>query len=113
MAKFPILLHIPGHLWVDASQGILPVALVRLKETFDMTYFQMGLVTAILNISSSVIQPNLRIHLRPIPAGMVSPYGILWTAVSMGLLGWAPNYTILLLLVVWPDSERPLSTPGG
>jgi MFS transporter, FSR family, fosmidomycin resistance protein len=99
MQKLPILLIFLGHLWVDASQGILPVALVKLKETFAMNYFQMGLVTAILNISSSVIQPIFGYISDRFRLGWFLPYGILWTAVSMGLLGWAPNYTVLLLLV--------------
>jgi len=43
--------------WVDASQGILPVALMKLKEVFALSYFQVGEVTAIVNFTSSVIQP--------------------------------------------------------
>lgn len=99
MQKIPIVLIFLGHLWVDASQGILPVALVKLKEAFAMTYFQVGAVTAILFISSSVIQPFFGYISDRFRLGWFLPYGILWTAVSMGLLGWAPNYTVLLLLV--------------
>lgn len=99
MEKIPILLIFLGHLWVDTSQGILPIALVKLKELFDMNYFQMGLVTAILNISSSVIQPFFGYISDRYRLGWFLPYGILWTAVSMGLLGWAPSYGVLLLLV--------------
>ena len=57
MEKIPILLILLGHTWVDAFQGILPVVLVKLKELFALTYFQAGLAMAVLNITSSVIQP--------------------------------------------------------
>jgi MFS transporter, FSR family, fosmidomycin resistance protein len=113
MEKFPIFLIFLGHLWVDASQGILPVALVKLKETFDMTYFQMGLITAVLNISSSVIQPIFGYISDRFRLGWFVPYGILWTAVSMGLLGWAPNYTVLLLLVGFAGLGTAAFHPRG
>ena len=57
MQTIPILLMFLGHVWVDASQAILPVALVKLKELFSLSYFQVGVVMAVLNITSSVIQP--------------------------------------------------------
>jgi hypothetical protein len=31
MQKIPLLLLFVGHVWVDASQAILPVALVKLR----------------------------------------------------------------------------------
>jgi FSR family fosmidomycin resistance protein-like MFS transporter len=99
MEKIPILLIFLAHLWVDASQGVLPVALVMLKETFSLSYLQMGLVTSILNFTSSVIQPLFGLVADRYRLGWVIPLGVLWTACSMGLLGWAPNYTVLLLLV--------------
>ena len=39
MEIIAILLIFLGHIWVDASQGILPVVLVKLKELFALTYF--------------------------------------------------------------------------
>lgn len=99
MEKIPLLLMFFGHVWVDASQGILPVALVRLKEAFTLSYFQVGLVTAVLNFTSSVIQPLFGFVADRYRLGWFVPWGILWTALSMGLLGWAPSYALILLLV--------------
>jgi FSR family fosmidomycin resistance protein-like MFS transporter len=99
MEKIPILLIFLGHLWVDASQGILPVALAMLKETFALSYLQIGLATAILNFTSSVIQPLFGVVADRYRLGWFIPCGVMWTALSMGLLGWAPNYPVLLFLV--------------
>jgi len=88
-----------GHMWVDASQGILPVALVKLKEAFTLSYFQVGAVTAVLNFTSSVIQPLFGYVADRYRLGWFVPWGIVWTALSMGLLGWAPSYALILLLV--------------
>jgi FSR family fosmidomycin resistance protein-like MFS transporter len=99
MEKIPLLLMFSGHVWVDASQGILPVALIKLKESFALTYFQVGVVTAVLNFTSSVIQPLFGFVADRYRLGWFVPWGIVWTALSMGLLGWAPSYALVLLLV--------------
>lgn len=99
MEKIPLLLVFLGHVWVDASQNILPVALVILKDSFGLTYFQVGAVMMMLNITSSVIQPIFGHISDRVRTGWFVPVGVLWTSVAMGMLGWAPNYAAVLLLV--------------
>jgi FSR family fosmidomycin resistance protein-like MFS transporter len=83
MQKIPLLLLFVGHVWVDTSQGILPVALVKLKELFSLSYFQVGFGYISDRFST----------------GWFVPAGILWTAFAMGLLGWSANYPVAVLLV--------------
>jgi len=99
MQTTPILLLFLGHVWVDASQAILPVALVRLKELFSLSYFQVGLLMAVLNLTSSVIQPAFGYISDRFRTGWFVPVGILWTALAMGLLGWSINYPVAVFLV--------------
>ena len=99
MEKIPLLLIFLGHVWVDASQNILPVALVILKDSFGLSYFQVGAVMMTLNLTSSVIQPIFGHISDRIQTGWFVPIGVLWTAVAMGMLGWAPSYVTVLLLV--------------
>lgn len=99
MQKTPLLLLFLGHVWVDASQAILPVALVKLKELFSLSYFQVGFIMAVLNLTSSVIQPVFGYISDRFSTGWFVPVGILWTAFAMGLLGWSANYPIAVLLV--------------
>ena len=99
MKKIPLLLLFLGHVWVDASQAILPVALVKLKELFSLSYFQVGFIMAVLNLTSSVIQPVSGYISDRFPTGWFVPVGILWTALAMGLLGWSANYPMAVLLV--------------
>ena len=88
-----------GHIWVDASQGILPIVLPNLKEALALSYFEVGLVVTVLNLTSSIIQPIFGYISDKIRTGWFVPVGIFWTACMMGLLGWAPNYLSVLLLV--------------
>ena len=99
MQKIPLLILFLGHIWVDASQAILPVALVKLKELFFLSYFQVGFIMALLNLTSSVIQPVFGYISDRFSTGWFVPVGILWTAFAMGLLGWSANYPIAVLLV--------------
>jgi FSR family fosmidomycin resistance protein-like MFS transporter len=101
MEKVPLILIFLGHVCVDTSQGILPVVLTKLKELFHLNYFQVGLVMTVLNITSSVIQPFLGYIADRFRTGWFVPWGILWTALSMGLLGWVPHYAFVLLLVAF------------
>jgi FSR family fosmidomycin resistance protein-like MFS transporter len=54
---------------------------------------------AVLNLTSSVIQPVFGYISDRYPSGWFVPVGILGTALTMGLLGWAPNYPVSVLLV--------------
>jgi MFS transporter, FSR family, fosmidomycin resistance protein len=99
MDKIPLLLMFLGHIAVDASQGILPVVLARFKEIFQLSYLQVGLMMLLLNFTSSVIQPMFGYISDRFRTGWFVPVGILWTAVAMGFLGWAPNYGTALVLV--------------
>jgi FSR family fosmidomycin resistance protein-like MFS transporter len=99
MEKIPLLLMFLGHIWVDTSQGILPIVLPKLKEALALNYFEVGVVVTVLNLTSSVIQPIFGFISDKIRIGWFVPVGIFWTACMMGLLGWAPNYLSVILLV--------------
>ncbi len=99
MEKTPLFLLFLGHLWVDASQGILPVVLPKLREVLELNYFQVGLVMTVLNISASVIQPIFGHIADRFRSGWFIPWGLVWTALTMGLLGWAPDFVSILILV--------------
>ncbi|MBU2648005.1 MFS transporter [bacterium] len=99
MEKIPLLLIFLGHVFIDASQGILPVVVTRQKDLFELSYFQVGLMMMVLNLTSSVIQPFFGFISDRVPTGWFIPVGLLWTATAMGLLGWAPNYLTALSLV--------------
>ena len=88
-----------GHVWVDAAQNILPVVAPKLKELFSLSYFQIGLLMMVLNLTSSVIQPLFGWISDFKPMGWVIPVGLIWTSVAMGLIGWSPDFHTALLLV--------------
>jgi MFS transporter, FSR family, fosmidomycin resistance protein len=99
MERLPLLLLFLGHVAVDTCQGTLPVVMAKLKEVFELSYFQVGIMMMLLNLTSSVIQPIFGMVSDRFRTGWFVPVGILWTAVAMGSVGWAPSYGIAAFLV--------------
>lgn len=99
MEKIPLLLLFFSHLWVDASQNIVPVVAPKLKEVFALDYFQIGLLMMVLNLTSSVIQPLFGFISDRRSTGWAVGVGLLWTGLAMGFLGWSPNFLMALFLV--------------
>jgi FSR family fosmidomycin resistance protein-like MFS transporter len=98
--KLPIALAVLGHTVVDASQNILPVVLPLLVDRFHLTYAQVGAAAALLNISSSVIQPAFGWLSDRRSMRWFMPVGIAWTGLLMGLVGLVPSYAALLGVIV-------------
>ena len=99
MKKAPLFLIMAGHLVVDLSQNILPVILPIQKAAFNLTYSQAGLVAAMLNVTSSMIQPIFGLISDRWKTDWFIGLGVLWTALLMGVSGLAPTYPLLLLSV--------------
>jgi FSR family fosmidomycin resistance protein-like MFS transporter len=93
-------LAVLGHAVVDASVNILPVVLPLLADRFQLTYGQVGVVAAVMNLSSSVIQPALGWIADRRRTAWLIPAGIAWTGVFMGCVGLAPSYAGLLGVVL-------------
>lgn len=101
MRKLPIALMVLGHTVVDMTQNILPVFLPLLQDRFGLNYFQVGVAAALLNVSSSMIQPAFGWISDRWPTRWFIPAGILWTGLFIGVLGLVPNYWALLAVVVF------------
>lgn len=94
-----LFLIMAGHLVVDLSQNILPVILPIQKVAFGLSYAQAGLVAAMLNVTSSIIQPFFGLLSDRCRTDWFISLGILWTALFMGASGLSSSYPMLLLSV--------------
>jgi FSR family fosmidomycin resistance protein-like MFS transporter len=99
MYKNVILLMFLGHVWVDTTQGVLPIVLTQFKDIFNLSYLQVGVLMMVLNLTSSVIQPIFGYISDRYNLGWFIPAGVLWTSITLGILGWAPNYPVAIILV--------------
>jgi MFS transporter, FSR family, fosmidomycin resistance protein len=98
--KLTIALACLSHTIVDASQNILPVVLPLLVDRLHLSYGKVGMAAALLNVSSSVIQPGFGWISDRCSTRWFMPVGIAWTGIFMSVVGLVPSYPMLLLVLV-------------
>lgn len=96
----PVALISLSHLAVDLGQGALPVLLPFMKELFNLTYTQVGIVVMVQNFTSSVIQPLFGYFIDKLYLPWLLPVSIAIAAVGMAFTGFAPSYYGLLFIIV-------------
>ncbi|MBS4026125.1 MAG: MFS transporter [Clostridia bacterium] len=88
-----------GHLVTDIHQGAIPILLPYLRDSFTLSYFQLGLIVLVANLSSSVIQPLFGLYSDKTNIPWLMPLGIGMAATGIALAGLMPNYYLILIAV--------------
>ncbi|MCF8011819.1 MAG: MFS transporter [Clostridiales bacterium] len=89
-----------GHAVTDINQGVLPMMLAFLQPVFALTQLQVGLVTFVFNLSSSVIQPVFGGLGDRFRTAWQVPLGCLVAGLGMALTGFSSSYPVLLFFVL-------------
>jgi FSR family fosmidomycin resistance protein-like MFS transporter len=110
------------HLLNDAIQALLPAIYPLLKESFQLSFTQIGLITLTFQMVGSVLQPVIGWYTdrHPKPFSLVWGMGVTW--VGLILLALAPSYGVVLLAaglvglgsaVFHPESSRMARAASG
>jgi MFS transporter, FSR family, fosmidomycin resistance protein len=94
----PVLAALSGaHLLNDLIQSMIPAVYPLIKDTYQLDFAQIGLITLAFQVTSSILQPMLGYltDRRPWPYAMVAGMG----ATLVGLLGLSFATTYELILV--------------
>ncbi len=111
-----------SHLLNDTIQSLLPAIYPLLKQSFSLTFSQIGLMTLALMLTASLLQPvvGFLTDRRPAPYALVVGMG--FTLVGLLLLSVASTYPLLLLAaalvgigssVFHPESSRVARMASG
>jgi FSR family fosmidomycin resistance protein-like MFS transporter len=95
---FSVLLAVSFcHMLNDMMQSMLPAIYPMLKDSYGLDFWQIGLLTAVFQVTASLLQPAVGIYTdkRPLPRSL--PIGMGSTFVGLIVLAFAPNYPMLLL----------------
>lgn len=99
---YPILFAIAfGHLINDTVQQLIPAIYPIVKDSFHLTFGQIGMITLTFQMTASVLQPFVG-HLtdrRPQPRSLI--VGMCCSMVGVILLSLAESYLALLCAVVF------------
>ena len=85
------------HLLNDMMQSLLPAIYPTLKQSFHLSFAQIGLLTLAFQLTASLLQPvvGLVADRRPMPFSL--PGGAVFTLTGLLLLGLAQNYVMTLV----------------
>lgn len=87
------------HFLNDLLQSLIPAIYPLLKESFKLSFTQIGLITLTFQMSASLLQPLVGLYTDRHP----QPYSLSWgmgcTLIGLITLAFVPNYGLLLLAV--------------
>ena len=89
-----------GHFAIDLFSGALPIVLLYLKDSLNLSLEQVGVVIGLYSISTSLAQPIFGYFSDAIGGRWFAVGGLLWMSVLHGVVGFMPSYETALLIAV-------------
>jgi FSR family fosmidomycin resistance protein-like MFS transporter len=97
---YPVLFGISfAHLLNDTLQGIVPAIYPILKENFQLSYLQIGLITFVFQMTASVFQPVVGNYTDKNPIKYALSMGMIFTLIGLLTLSLANSFYIVLISV--------------
>jgi FSR family fosmidomycin resistance protein-like MFS transporter len=98
----PLVMRIIGavalaHLVNDLIQAVLPSIYPLLKESYGLTFTQVGLITLTFQITASLLQPWVGYYTDRHPNPLVLPVGSLCTLIGILMLAMVGSFPMILL----------------
>lgn len=97
---YPVLFALSfSHLLNDTIQSLIPSIYPLVKDSFQLSFAQIGIITLVFQMSSSLFQPLVGIltDRRPYPYAL--PVGMGFSLCGLVLLALAPSYLWILVSV--------------
>lgn len=97
---FSILLSISfSHLLNDTIQSIIPSIYPVVKNSFQLNFSQIGIITLVFQLTASLFQPLIGLYTDRKPQPYSLAVGMVFTLLGLILLSQAKNYAMLLVSV--------------
>ena len=87
------------HLLNDMIQSVIPAIYPLLKDKFGFTFTQIGVITLVFQLTSSVFQPFVGRYADRHPQPYSLAAGMCFTLVGLVSLAFAPSFLLILLAV--------------
>lgn len=88
-----------SHFLNDMIQSIIPSIYPILKANFDFSFAQIGLITLVFQMTSSILQPFTGLYADRHPRPYALSVGMCFTLTGLMLLAFANNYLAILIAV--------------
>jgi FSR family fosmidomycin resistance protein-like MFS transporter len=107
---YPVVL---AHLTIEVCSNYLPVVYPILITTMGLSYTQVGFVTLVAGVGTSLVQPLFGYVSDRWDTLRIIVLSIAWTGSLMGLVGLIPSYWLLLVLVGLASLGSAAYHPAG
>ena len=102
-----------AHLINDTMQAVVPAMFPLLREDLGLTFTQLGLISFVLNMFASVLQPVVGFVTDKKPMPFALPIGMVSSFIGLVLLIIAPSYTMILVAVLFFGFGSAIFHPEG
>lgn len=111
---YPIMFAIGVcHLFNDTLQAVIPAMFPVLESELGLTFTQLGLISFVLNIVASLLQPVVGFISDKKPMPYALPLGMMSSFVGMAGLALAPQYWMILVSVIFLGLGSAVFHPEG
>lgn len=90
-----------GHFLNGGIQSVIPAALPVLRDAHSLTFTQVGLITLVIQVTSSLLQPLVGLTTDKHPTKYMLAIGMCCTLVGLVALSQASVFASMLLAVVF------------
>lgn len=88
-----------SHCMNDMLQSLIPAIYPQLKDSFSLSFTQIGLITLTYQVTASLLQPAVGLYTDHHPKPYSLPIGMGFTLIGLILLSFASTYGFLLVAV--------------
>ena len=89
-----------AHMLNDLLQAVIPSVYPILKESYKLSFTQIGLITFAYQMAASILQPFVGFYTDKKPQPYSQIYGMLFTLSGIILLSYASNFYVIILSVI-------------
>lgn len=86
-----------SHFLNDVMQSMLPAIYPILRKNYGLTFLQIGMITAVYQMTGSILQPLIGFYTDKKPSPYSLPFASASTMIGLLMLANAHNYCILLM----------------
>jgi len=94
---YPILFIICfSHLLNDLMQAVIPAVYPIIKEKYNFSFTQIGIITFTYQITASLLQPLVGLYTDRKPQPFSLPFAMVFTLAGIVVLAFAPSFVFFL-----------------
>lgn len=98
---YPILFAIAvAHLFNDLLQAVIPASYPILKENYNLSFAQIGMITLSYQLAASILQPLIGLYTDKHPKPFSQIYGMLFSLFGIITLAYANSFPMIISAVV-------------